>query len=97
MEITVNTKYIQGEVELQFAKYDNGSPAIQAFSLYGEPEFTATVALDEIPKPGYVFLKGWSENQGIPEALVKAGIVELTGRKLPTGYCEAEEAKLLIA
>ena len=97
MRITVNTKYIKGEVELQFSKYQNGSPAIQAFSLYGEPEFTATVALDELPSEGCVFLKGWSENEGIPAALVKAGIVELTGRKLPTGYCEAEEAKLLVS
>ena len=97
MKITVNAKYIKGEVELQFGKYQNGSTAIQAFSLYGEPEFKATVALDELPSEGCVFLKGWSENEGIPAALVKAGVVELTGRKIPTGYCEAEEAKLLIA
>jgi len=96
MKITVNTKYIKGEVELQFGKYPNGSTSIQAFSLYGEPEFTATVALEVLPREGCVFLKGWSENEGIPAALVKAGIVELTGKKLPTGYCEAEEAKLLI-
>lgn len=96
MKITVNAKYIKGEVELQFGKYQNGSIAIQAFSLCGEPEFKATVALDEVPREGCVFLKGWSENEGIPAALVKAGIVELTGRKLTTGYCEAEEAKLLI-
>lgn len=96
MRITVNAKFIKGEVELQLGKYQNGSVAIQAFSLYGEPEFKATVALDEIPQKGHVFLKGWSENEGIPTALVKAGIVELTSRKIPTGYCEAEEAKLLI-
>lgn len=97
MVITVSAKYIKGEVELQFGKYQNSSTAIQAFSLYGEPEFTATVALDEKPKEGFVFLKGWSENEGVPNALEKAGIVELTGRKLPNGYCEAEEAKLLVS
>ncbi len=95
MKIQVNTKYIKGKVELQFAKYQNGSTAIQAFSLYGEPEFTATVALDEKPKDGYVFLKGWSENEGIPNALEKAGITQLTGRTIPTGFVEAQEAKLL--
>ena len=95
MKIEINTKYVKGEVELRFRKYQNGSTAIQAFSLYGEPEFTATVALDEIPAKGYVFLKGWSENEGIPNALQKAGIIELTGRTIPTGYTEAQEAKLL--
>lgn len=97
MRINVNTKYIQGEVEIEFKKYQNGSVAIQAFSLDGEPEFTATVALDEMPPDGYVFLKGWSENEGVPNALVKAGVVELTGRTIATGYVEAQEAKLLTA
>jgi len=96
MEINVNAKYVKGKVELHFSKYGNGSIAIQALSLSGEPEFVATVALDELPSENHVFLKGWSENEGIPEALEKAGIVKRTGRKIPTGYCEAEEALLLI-
>lgn len=95
MRIAISTKYINGEIELEFGKYQNTSVAIQAFSLDGEPEFTATVALDEVPRPGYVFLKGWSENEGIPNALEKAGILALTGRTIPTGYVEAQEAKLL--
>lgn len=95
MQIHVKTKFCDEDVELQFAKYPNGSIAIQAFTLFGEPQFIATVALDEVPPENHVFLKGWSENEGVPEALVKAGIVELTGRTLPTGYCEALEAKLL--
>jgi hypothetical protein len=96
MKIIVNAKYVKGEVELVFKNYGNGSIAIQAFSLCGEPEFTATVALDEIPGKGKVFLKGWSENEGIPDALINAGIVKLTGRKIPTGFCEALEADLLM-
>jgi len=95
MKIKVNAKYIKGEVELQFGKYQNGSTAIQAFSLEGEPDFTATVALDEMPSDGYVFLKGWSENEGIPNALEKAGVIQLTGRTIPTGYVEAQVSKLL--
>ena len=96
MEIHVKSKYTDEDVVLEFAKYSNDSPAIKLLSLYGEPICTATVALDEKPADGCVFLKGWSENEGIPESLVKAGIVELTGRTIPTGYCEAQEAKLLI-
>ncbi|KKN78836.1 hypothetical protein LCGC14_0346080 [marine sediment metagenome] len=97
MKITVDAKYVKGEVELKFREYPNGSKAIQAFSLDGEPEFTATVALDILPTTDHVFLKGWSENEGIPEALEKAGIVELTGWTIPTGYCKAQDARLLKA
>ena len=95
MQVHVATKYYTGDVELRFGKYGNESVAIQAV-VSGEPQFVATVALDELPPDGHVFLKGWSENEGVPEALAKAGIVELTGRVLPTGYCEAQEAKLLL-
>ncbi len=97
MIVKVKTKYTNEAVELQFAKYGNGSTSISATSLEGEPLFTATVALDEMPSEGCVFLKGWSENEGVPEALVKEGIVELTGKIIPTGYCEAVEAKLLVS
>ena len=96
MEISVNTKYCEGTVELNFAKYGNGSTAIQAFQ-GGKPMFVATVALDETPPRGHIFLKGWSENEGVPAALEKAGVVKRTGRKIPTGYVEAEEAELLIS
>lgn len=96
MKAYIKSKYCDEEVELSFGCYGDGSTAIQGKSLLGEPIFTATVALDEKPKEGHVFLKGWSENEGVPDALVKAGIVQLTGRKIPTGYCEALEAKLLM-
>ena len=97
MQIHVKSKYTDEDVILDLdGTYGNDSRAITATTLFGEPLFTATVALDELPAEGCVFLKGWSENEGIPEALVKAGIVELTGRTIPTGYCKAVEAKLLI-
>lgn len=94
-KINVHTDYINEDVVLKFSEYGNKSIAITAVSGIGEPMFTATVALDVMPADGCVFLKGWSENEGVPEALVKAGVVELTGRKEATGYCEAIEAKLL--
>lgn len=96
MQIHVKTEFINERVVLEFGKYGNGSIAIRATTLNGEPQFCATVAVEPLPAAGCVFLKGWSENEGIPEALVKAGIVELTGRKVTNGFCEAVEAKLLI-
>jgi hypothetical protein len=95
MKVKVSAKYCKEEAELTFAKYSNGSMAIIGYSEFGEPLFTATVALSQLPPEGHIFLKGWSENEGIPEALEKAGIVKLTGRTIPTGYVEAVEAKLL--
>ncbi len=97
MNIHVKSRYFSGEVELQFGKYGNGSIAIKAFDLPGgDPAFTATVAVDEMPSDGCVFLKGWSENEGVPEALEKAGIVEFTGGGACSGFCVADEYKLLI-
>jgi hypothetical protein len=96
MQIRIKTQYCNEVINLRFGHYQNGSVAIQGDSLDGQPLFVATVALDEKPPENHIFLKGWSENKGIPEALVKAGIVELTGRTVPTGYVKALEAKLLL-
>jgi len=67
MEVLIKAKYCNETVDLSFSKYGNGATAIQATSLEGEPLFTATVALELKPRKGYVLLKGWSENEGIPE------------------------------
>ena len=64
-----------------------------------EYQQTYTVCLYDPPAPmrdGHVWLKGWSENEGAPEALEKAGLVKLTGMKWPTGLVEAEEAELIL-
>ena len=95
-EIRIEAKYVNEDVRIRFGRYENGSKAIQGFSLQDEPLFTATVALNKVPKDGHVFLKGWSENEGIPEALEKAGIVRLTGYTIPTGFVQAQEAELLV-
>ena len=62
-------------------------------------ETTASVNVESYgaPKPpqGEVWLKGWSENTGIPKALVDAGVVELTGDIWITGYVEAQQARLI--
>ena len=59
---------------------------------------TYTVCLTEPPAPiqdNHVWLKGWSENEGGPEALEKAGLVALTGNTWPAGFVFAQEAELL--
>ena len=95
MKTHIKSKHCNEQVVLKFGFYANKSIAIRGFSLQeGEPMFTATVALDEMPAEGCVFLKGWSENKGIPEALVKAGVVRLTGRKVNVGLVTVLEAEV---
>jgi len=84
---------------IKFGRYGSGELAIQIINeLDGQPEAKATVSLVGYgaPHPGEhgVWLKGWSENEGIPEALSKAGIVTLTGRTWETGYTEAQHGEL---
>jgi len=72
-----------------------------ALTIIGEngPEATVTVCLapDGPRAPdGCVWLKGWSENEGIPNALEQAGIVHRTGETHPTGFVKAELAKILV-
>ncbi len=96
--IRLKTKYVDENVVLKRRVYQNGTTAIQAYSKEDmEPVAVLTVALEDAkPNEGCVFLKGWSENEGVPEALVKEGVVELTGRDAATGFVVAQEAKLLI-
>lgn len=84
----VKERYLADNSVALFAIYADGEDE-------GEEAFTATVCLPVKPSEGCVWLKGWSENEGVPAALVKAGIVELTGRKCDTGFTYAVEAKLL--
>lgn len=91
-------KFTPGGV-VQFSRYPfKGEIAIRIMNADdGQPEATATVALEFAPnayRRNGVWLKGWSENEGLPKALEKAGIVKLTGETFPTGYCEAEFAEL---
>lgn len=76
---------------------DNGRPAIILFDAFdGEQITTASVNLPDEPiEDGYIFIKNWSENDGILEVLEEAGIVKRTGRMVPTGFVEAHECKIL--
>lgn len=74
------------------AYYPNGRIALQLVATRtthnfnqdvgpGEPIAVASVNLPEIVlNPNEVILKGWSENQGLPELLESTGVVRFTGR-----------------
>lgn len=83
---------------IEFARYRDGEIVILVINpVDGEREAKATASLEGAPSAAIrngVWLKGWSENEGLPEALEKAGICTRTGEKWPTGFCEAEFATL---
>jgi hypothetical protein len=89
--------YTQGGY-IRFGRYPSGEIAMEIFDEADEPQCVATVSLVPYgaPHPGEhgVWLKGYSENDGVPKALVDAGIVTLTGRRHPAGYADAEHAEL---
>lgn len=93
----IKTKYLDDEVVFQRTSYADGSTAIVLTSPHGEPLMTATTCLaayGETPEPGHVFLKTWSENEGIYEALLSAGVIGEFTRVIPAGYAQALEVPL---
>jgi len=96
--IKIVTKYINEYVDIEESQYTNNRKAISLVDTNtGEPVAVATVNLPELQPetPNHVFLKGWSENEGLPEALADNNIVRLTGHITPTGFVEAQEAILI--
>lgn len=90
------TTYCHSKSVMRFGRYVDGSIAIQCYTTKGEPTFKPTVCVDEPAPEGYVWLKGWSENEGVIDALVKAGVVSITGKARVCGYGYAIEGRLLV-
>jgi hypothetical protein len=88
--------FLEENCSVRFARYDNNAIAIQLICEDGSPMATATVNLAEVPPPGHVFVKDHSENTGMLAALIKAGYVEDTGKRIPSGFVTVPLAKLLI-
>lgn len=75
----METKYVDFKnykCEVSTSHYKNGRVAL-LLSEDGQPITVATVNLpDEDLKPNEVAIKNYSENEGILDALIEAGIVE---------------------
>lgn len=69
--------------DVEFAVYGNDQTAIIIIREGGERECVATVNLEGLgapePGPDQVWIKTWSENEGIDAALVSSGVVTLSG------------------
>lgn len=90
------TAYLPKGCRVKFSRYGaDHSPAILLEMPNGEPAATATVCLPGSPPDGHVWLKDWSENDGIPQALAECGVLTLVpGKYQRTGFVIAPLAKL---
>ena len=99
MEVEINTQFCQSKYLKLVHKgnYGNGRPALALIDPEdGQPYFTVTVNLiNEEISEGHVFVKTWSENEGMLQCLTKAGVLQLVDWR-PSGYTEAAECKLMV-
>ena len=108
--VLIKTKYSNEMCNIQFGKYAaDKSISMQLVCSDGEPFATATVCLPDMMKhitnwPTYtphtghkvVFIKNWSENEGILQSLIEAGVVSQPFAHIPTGYVYADACYLLV-
>lgn len=95
--VSIHSKYVNETLKLVSGRYANGRLALMLESPEsGEAYCTVTVNIPEekLTDNDCFFLKGWSENEGVPEALVAAGVITLTGRTVKTGHVTAAEGRL---
>jgi hypothetical protein len=84
--------------DVQLRTYRNDRIAIELIDLTdGGPVATASCNLPDEPcEPGHTFIKDWSENEGMTDALIAAGIVQLIKRVQVNERVSAAYVKVLI-
>jgi hypothetical protein len=84
---------------VEFGRYTNGCVAILLVMPSGETLAKVSVNMESTGarQPAgdeEVWLKGWSENRGLPRDLEAAGVLTLTGDTYPLGAVTAQLARL---
>lgn len=95
----LTTKYVDDDVFIEAGRYHDGSLALRLLTDTGEPASIATICLSHLdikPADGNVFIKDWSENEGMLSGLIAAGIIGNAVREIPTGFAKAYECPLAI-
>jgi len=93
-------KIREQELQLYFGKYMDGKTYIELVCYGGDddgcPYATATTNLRGLDlDEDEVLIKNYSENEGVLPALIDAGIVQDTGKKVNVGYAHANICKLI--
>ena len=90
---TINLWGEEEEVYLDFDIYQNNNAlAVQLVTVDGEPYATISTNLPESASlsPTEFFLKDWSENEPIADALIQKGIIKPTGKQASSGFVTAK-------
>jgi hypothetical protein len=88
MDIILNTKYCPGdEVTVYQGTYADGSIALQLKDTFYDDEIYATPTINpdhygEKPAEGNVFIKSYSESEGMMESLVDQGVISAPVREI---------------
>lgn len=97
MSAPIHVQFMGETCDVVFARYGNGRIAIQLITANGEPWARATVNLPAEPLGAdEVFIKDYSENEGMLDVLVAAGVVEDTGVRVDSGWVTVPVARLLV-
>lgn len=85
------------ECVVEKRQYRNGEPALVLNDAHtGEEIAIATVNLPDFTKrTNEVFIKDYSENAGILDALLAAGVVKATGESVQSGFARIPRCELL--
>jgi hypothetical protein len=71
--------------------YENGATAVVIKCVDGSPLCILSVNLGDVKlKDGEFLAKTWSENEDIAKSALDSGLFEDTGRRIPTGWVEAQ-------
>lgn len=97
MIVNHKTPYGDYQLKLNFAKYNNGQTAIRLIDAAdGMPFATATVCLeDDLLKEGEIAIKDYSENVGILDTLINAGVIEHPHAFVQSGWVKIPICKLI--
>lgn len=90
-------KFKKWECELKFKAYSNGRTAIELVDhIDGSPIAVATVNLPDEPlDESEVFIKDYSENEGMLVALINANIISYPISFVESGFVTIPKCKLL--
>lgn len=90
-------KHYKGDVEVIPTLYFDGTTALQLVATNtGEPIAKATSNLPDQDLPNdHVFIKDYSENEGVLDTLTKGGIIELTEILIVTNHVTFPLCKII--
>ena len=88
-------KFLGEELTPVIGRYANGQTSIQLVDQDGMPFMTASVAHDVNIAHDCVIIKNYSENEGIMEALIEAGIIEKPFCEIPVNFVTLYVAVLI--